>query len=269
MAGTETAWPVPICPVCREAQSSSFTRVNDRDLFSCGACATLYVHPPPSLAEIRTMYADPFDGATTGYFAKVDKKMRRSRRRVRTLRRIAPRAVRFLDVGCSGGFVVEAAREAGFVAAGVDLEPPAIAYARSHFAGCEFFCGTVEEFAAAGPDPFDIVYSSEVIEHVPDVRSFVRTIAGLLRPGGILYITTPDLTHWSQPRDVHRRTGFGPPAHCIYFAPRSLIGLLEGAGFELVRRRLAFKPGIKLICRKTDRSRAEGPHMADSARHDD
>jgi SAM-dependent methyltransferase len=238
------------CPVCFADQPSSVTRANGLDVLGCRSCGTIYVHPLPSSAETRALYADAFVGATAGYFAKVETKMRRSRNRVRALRRFAPQAVRFLDVGCSGGFMVEAAREAGFTATGVDLEPPAIGYARTHFPESKFFCGTIEEFAAISPDTFDIVYSSEVIEHIPDVRSFVRTIASLLRPGGVFYVTTPDLTHWSQPRDLRRRSGFGPPAHCVYFTPKSLIGLLDSAGFDLVRRRLAFKPGIKLICRR-------------------
>ncbi|MGE0259766.1 MAG: class I SAM-dependent methyltransferase [Alphaproteobacteria bacterium] len=238
------------CPVCLAARTSSLTRANGLNVLGCRGCGTIFVHPLPSPAETRALYADAFAGATAGYFAKVETKMRRSRNRVRALRRLAPRGGRFLDVGCSGGFMVEAAREAGFAATGIDLEPPAIGYAREHFPQSAYFCGTIEEFSATSPDPFDVVYCSEVIEHVPDVRSFVGTIASLLRPGGVLYITTPNLTHWSQPRDLHRRSGFGPPAHCVYFTPRSLIGLLDGAGFDLVRRRLAFKPGIKLICRK-------------------
>ena len=238
------------CPVCLTGQASSVTRANGLDVLHCRGCGTIFVHPLPSSTETRALYADAFVGATAGYFAKVETKMRRSRNRVRALRRFAPQTGRFLDVGCSGGFMVEAAREAGFSATGVDLEPPAIGYARKHFPESMFFCGTIEEFAATSPDPFDVIYSSEVIEHVPDVRSFAWTIARLLRPGGVLYITTPDLTHWSQPRDLHRRSGFGPPAHCVYFTPKSLIGLLDSAGFDLLRRRLAFKPGIKLICRR-------------------
>jgi SAM-dependent methyltransferase len=238
------------CPVCLSARASSVTRANGLDVLGCRGCGTIYVHPLPSPAETRALYADAFEGATTGYFAKIGTKMRRSRNRVRALRRFVPQGGRFLDVGCSGGFMVEAAREAGFAATGVDLEPPAIGYARKQFPEGTFFCGTIEEFAATSPDRFDVVYSSEVIEHVPDVRSFAHTIARLLRPEGVLYITTPDLTHWSQPRDLHRRSGFGPPAHCVYFTPKSLIRLLGGAGFDLVRRRLAFKPGIKLICRR-------------------
>ena len=47
-----------------------------------------------------------------------------------------------------------------------------------------------------------------------------------------------------------RWDAFCPPAHCLYFNPASLIGLLARHGLELLRRRLAFKPGIKLFLRK-------------------
>jgi 2-polyprenyl-3-methyl-5-hydroxy-6-metoxy-1,4-benzoquinol methylase len=86
---------------------------------------------------------------------------------------------------------------------------------------------------------------------VPQVRSFCEHISKFLRPGGVLYITTPDITHWRRPRDVRRWDGFGPPAHLIYFNPKALTDLLAEFGLILVRRRVAWKPGIKLICRKT------------------
>ena len=99
---------------------------------------------------------------------------------------------------------------------------PSIDYARRHYPANEFHCGTVEDLAATAPDPFDLVYTSEVIEHVPQVRSFCEHISNLLRLGGVLYITTPDITHWRRPRDVRQWDGFGPPAHLIYFNPKAL-----------------------------------------------
>ena len=49
---------------------------------------------------------------------------------------------------------------------------------------------------------------------------------------------------------LERRIAECPPAHCLYFNPSSLIGLLARHGLELLRRRLAFKPGIKLFLQK-------------------
>lgn len=175
--------------------------------------------------------------------------MRRSRHRLRLLRRYVT-GRRFLDVGCSGGFMVEAARAAGYEATGLDIDVVSIDYAREHFPENAFFTRTVEEFDQLYKGQFDLIYCSEVIEHVPQPRPFLNAIVALLAPGGILFITTPDISHWRVPKDIRTWIGFAPPAHCVYFTPNSLIRLTTEVGLQLVRRRWAFKPGIKLICRK-------------------
>jgi 2-polyprenyl-3-methyl-5-hydroxy-6-metoxy-1,4-benzoquinol methylase len=177
--------------------------------------------------------------------------MRRARRRMRYLSRFVPGGA-FLDIGCNGGFMVEAARERGFDAQGLDIDGVSIAYARRHYPKNTFFHGTIESYTAV-PEAlrFDLVYCSEVIEHLPDVQGFTAAVAGLLRPGGVFFVTTPDISHWRRPRDLPAWDAFCPPSHCIYFNPDSLRLLLERHGLRVVRRRLALKPGIKLICRKS------------------
>ena len=216
-------------------------------LYACEACRTVYLWPLPSERAVHAMYDDPYQGATTSYFSKIDKKMRRSRRRLRRLAR-SVRAGRFLDIGCSGGFVVEAAREQGFDAHGLDIDPVSVRYATEHYPRNRFFLGSVEQFAPDAPR-FDLIYCSEVIEHVPAVQRFVATIAGLLAPGGHLFVTTPNIGHWRRPRRLTAWDGFAPPAHCIYFRPSGLRALLERHGLAVVRTHLAWKPGIKMLCR--------------------
>jgi 2-polyprenyl-3-methyl-5-hydroxy-6-metoxy-1,4-benzoquinol methylase len=149
------------------------------------------MHPLPTAEDVTGLYADSYDGATSGYFAKVDKKMRRSRGRMRYLSRFV-RGGSFLDIGCSGGFMVEAARERGFDAHGLDIDGVSIAYARRHYPDNTFFHGTIASVAAA-PEAlrFDLIYCSEVIEHLSDVQAFTAAVAGLLRPGGVFFVTTP------------------------------------------------------------------------------
>ncbi|MEE9249778.1 MAG: class I SAM-dependent methyltransferase [Alphaproteobacteria bacterium] len=240
----------PACPVCRFETCRDFVAYNNIDLFSCADCGTVFMHPLPTAEEVAEIYDDSYDGATTGYFAKVDKKMRRARGRMRYLSRFVGSG-RFLDIGCNGGFMVEAARERGFEAHGLDMDGVSIAYARKHCPENRYFHGTVERFAAAAEAPrFDLVYCSEVIEHVPDVHGFVSAIAELLGPDGVLFITTPDISHWRRSRDLLAWDAFCPPSHCIYFNPGSLKLLLERYGLRVIRRRPAFKPGIKLVCRR-------------------
>jgi SAM-dependent methyltransferase len=237
------------CPVCGGGKTAFFMIHNGCDLYKCESCSTIYMFPFVDAEAAAAFYANSYEDATTGYFAKIDKKLRRSRSRIRRLKRHVA-AGRFLDVGCNGGFVVEAAREAGFSAHGLDIDPVSIAYARKHYPENSYFLGIVERYADSMPGRFDLIYSSEVIEHVSDVRSFVRSIVELLAPGGLAYLTTPDISHWRTPRDLTKWDGLGPPSHCTYFTPQSLTGLLEEVGLSIVYRYFAFKPGIKIIAKK-------------------
>jgi SAM-dependent methyltransferase len=238
----------PHCPVCSSAKAAPFIRHDGLDLFRCGDCASVYVFPPPGEAVTHALYVDAYQGATAGYFAKVEKKMRRSRGRIAQLRRFVEGG-RFLDVGCNGGFVVEAAREAGFEAHGLDLDPVSIAYAKEHYPRNDFFCGPVQSLQQPA-ESFDLVYSSEVIEHVPEPHGFISAIVRLMKPGAYFYVTTPDISHWRVPKDVTTWDGFCPPSHCVFFTPRSLAAALEKHGLAIVKRAWAFKPGIKLLARK-------------------
>ena len=146
--------------------------------------------------------------------------------------------------------MVEAARELGFEATGIDLDPVSVAYAREHFPLNSFFHGPAEGFAP-GETLFDAVYCSEVIEHVPDANAFVAALPRLMAPGAVLYLTTPDIGHWRRPRRLERWDAFCPPAHCLYFSPANLTRLLARHALVVVRRRFAWKPGIKLFARKS------------------
>ncbi|MBT4890125.1 MAG: class I SAM-dependent methyltransferase [Rhodospirillales bacterium] len=94
---------------------------------------------------------------------------------------------------------------------------------------------------------YDMVYCSEVIEHVPVPATFASALAKQVRPGGHLFITTPDITHWRTPSNLQNWDAFCPPAHCLYFTPQSLKNLLEKNGLILKKKFIAFKPGMKLL----------------------
>jgi 2-polyprenyl-3-methyl-5-hydroxy-6-metoxy-1,4-benzoquinol methylase len=124
-----------------------------------------------------------------------------------------------------------------------------VAYARRHYPLNSYVRGTVEE-ADLGGREFDAVYCSEVIEHAPDCRRFVAALTRVMRPNALLYLTTPDISHWRVPRDLNRWDAFCPPAHCLFFSPGNLTRLLADFGIRVERKLLAIKPGIKILARK-------------------
>jgi SAM-dependent methyltransferase len=227
-------------------------RYNDCELFEC-ECSMIFMDPPPTAETLGAIYDSNYSG-TPYYLAKAGKKMYRMRHRARLIERAVRsnhlnKPLRFLDIGCSAGFMVEAARERGFEAVGVEPDHIAVEYARTHFPNNTYFTGLLET-VDLGSHRFDVVYCSEVIEHSADCNAFMTRLAQVMNDGGLLYLTTPDISHWRRPRDVTKWDGFRPPGHCLFFSPATLENLLKRHGFTVLRRSFALKPGIKLFAQK-------------------
>ena len=98
---------------------------------------------------------------------------------------------RVCDLGCGRGWMASQLRSVGQVT-GVDLSPEGVKIAQAQWPGIEFACADILEYDA--PEKFDLIVSSEVIEHIPDAAKprFVDTVARNIAPGGFVVITTPN-----------------------------------------------------------------------------
>jgi SAM-dependent methyltransferase len=243
--------PVESDAWCRACEGRNLSQIGEKDGFAlmrCADCKTVVVNPYPTDAELMEFYRDY--GKTTDYLRKKDSKVRRSLGRVKLIMDQGVPGDRFLDVGCSVGYVVEAASRMGLRGHGIDIDPVAIDIARKNFGSAgEFETIAIEDLAARG-DKFDMVYASEVVEHVRDPESFIRSIAAVMSPDAILYLTCPDGAHFTVPRNFANWPMVCPPNHLTYFSRKGMTKLLARHGLTVEKFRPAFKPGIKVIARK-------------------
>ena len=101
-----------------------------------------------------------------------------------------------LDVGCGLGFFSQRLKDRGALVTACDIGPGLVEKTRIRV-GCEAQVADAlrltEQF---GVNRFDLVVSSECIEHTPDPNEALRQMAGVLKPGGYLSVSTPNVVWW-------------------------------------------------------------------------
>jgi 2-polyprenyl-6-hydroxyphenyl methylase / 3-demethylubiquinone-9 3-methyltransferase len=107
------------------------------------------------------------------------------------------KGLRILDVGCGGGILAEPLARLGATVVGIDPAGENIAAAHKHAEKggltINYRPATAETLAEAG-ERFDLVIASEVVEHVTDVGEFIRRCAEMVKPGGLMIVTTINRT---------------------------------------------------------------------------
>jgi SAM-dependent methyltransferase len=160
--------------------------------------------------------------------------------------------VRALDVGCAAGFFLEVAQEAGWCAEGVEFSAYMSEYAREEL-HLNVQTGTIED--ADLPDgAFNLITMWDVIEHLTDPKRALRRASRLLKAGGIIAISTGDISGATARIYGRRWDLLAPPGHLFYFSRKTLFAMLRQTGFEplechsdggfLINDALAEKGGI-------------------------
>lgn len=137
-----------------------------------------------------------------------------------------------LEVGAYCGLFLAEARRRGWVAEGVEPSRWAATYAGEH-SGAPVFQGYVADNRHHLRLSYDVVASWDVLEHVRDPAQFVRECASLLRPGGVLCISTLDVDTWF-PRWMGTRWPWLMDMHLHYFDRHVVADMLQRNGFTMM-----------------------------------
>ncbi len=146
------------------------------------------------------------------------------------------------DLGCGNGYLAGLLSQAGYRVVGVDASPSGIAIAEHQYPKIRFVAARFgRDLGKQIGGPFDLVVSSEVIEHLYRPSDLLEAADALLSPEGALVITTPYHGYWKNLAlavSGRMERHFDPLAdsgHIKFFGVRSLTRLLATHGFKVLQ----------------------------------
>jgi len=236
-----------ICPVCDAPGAIALGAKGGHEYLRCAKCRLIFAARIPTAEEFAASYGKY--GVRRLDWRKVLRKKLKLWPLVllgkRRQRGAGP--LKFLDIGSNTGYNTEAARQLGCEAHGLETNPGTIAMARKEFPGCSFHEMTIEELATRGMS-FDVVYCSEVLEHVPEPKAFIAAIAKVCAPGGTLFLTTPDSAHFRVPADVLSWKEVIPIQHLRIYDRGNVTQLLAAHGFRVDFFTPMLRANMRLYC---------------------
>lgn len=213
------------CDLCGSGPFELVSNVKRREgqfrLVKCANCGLVFINPLPGPKELSRMYeTNQLANLEFGVSSEEgDKKIFNSRL---GLAEKYMRKGKLLDIGCSSGTFMQAAKKRGWVSSGVEINKKSAEFCRKN--GFKVF-GSV----SSAKGSFDMINLGDVIEHVKSPKSFIREVKPLLREGGMLMVSTPNFSSL-----FVRITQVKPPEHIFYFTKETLSRLLEQCGFEII-----------------------------------
>lgn len=179
---------LPGSPPDRFADRCDFSQSYQAAVVECARCGLIYRCPRPAAWRVVAGYA-----AGRYSRARLDSLFTSARplfaRKVNALRRILPAGARVLEVGSYTGAFLDAARDAGWRAIGVDVGEDVVTYARSR--GLQVLQGQLPGLALPLAS-FDALFVWNCLDQVPEPRPLLEAAKALLRAGGLLAARVPN-----------------------------------------------------------------------------
>lgn len=151
-----------------------------------------------------------------------------------------------LDVGCGAGRLLNRMKKRGWEVEGVDFDPQATSRVSARY-GIATHTGDLAACALPG-ESFDAVTMSQTIEHLHDPRLTLEECMRVLKPGGLLIMTTPNANSIAAAEFGPFWRGWEPPRHLHMFSVASLKQFSQRAGFEIMEAR-SYSAGSAVVYR--------------------
>jgi SAM-dependent methyltransferase len=222
------------CPVCFSNEVWTCAQIPGNVVRACRRCKCRYLNQfadeEGTIPVRRVLRAHAAPSLPTYESHAPPARERTSERRLRWVRRSLPPRARILEVGVrDGSFGALAAQDFEYV--GIDPASAAARHARAR--GLEVYCASLSSFVSVGP-AFDAITLFHVFENMADPHDALARIKDLVKPGGVLFLSTFDTEGLIYLFSGSKRTAQNFRTHLILYSRSALIELLEHSGFEII-----------------------------------
>jgi 2-polyprenyl-3-methyl-5-hydroxy-6-metoxy-1,4-benzoquinol methylase len=216
------------CLLCESTALQPLKGYERCALVRCRGCGFVFVQWIATDRELKEHYTRTYADNTDSYewLSPVT-----SKRFNQWLDRFEPsrRMNRMLDVGCGVGHFLTHAKDRGWEVYGTEYPDNAVATCRAK--GITMHAGPLDA-ANYPPESFDVITWLGVVEHITNPGEDLAKMSRLLRPGGLLYLTTPNFDALSRLLLRSRWNVISYPEHLSYYTASALTRLLERHGFR-------------------------------------
>lgn len=245
------------CSACGGESARWLGEKNGYRLWKCCRCASIYTKPwageqGHKSHEIKDLYDHYYDRARFEIHPVAATSYERLVASFTSYRSSG----RWLDVGYGEGGLLEIAAQHGWVCHGVEISPAALQYGERRG---WVVSADVENDARFPHGGFDVVTMMECIEHLVDPQRLIFNAAKLLRPGGILHLTTPNARSLNCRLLGLKWSVVSPPEHLTLWTTSALRDAVMAAGFARPRiRAVGFNPfDLRSVLRRGREKQAE------------
>jgi 2-polyprenyl-3-methyl-5-hydroxy-6-metoxy-1,4-benzoquinol methylase len=213
------------CRLCGSEQVIAREARSKYRYVQCASCSLAFVANPPSDQEVLEQYNR---GASSklAYYRMASPADARSFQALLALIEQRIQRGSILDVGCNIGTFVRVAQERGWAATGVDVNVEAVDFGKRQI-GLNLM--TLDQFEAQPDLVFDVIHSSDTVEHFTDPTQAMCSYARRLKPGGFLIVSTPNYDS-----RLCKIFQLKPTEHLFLFNERSLQFMLRTIGLEVI-----------------------------------
>ena len=191
----------------------------------CKNCHLIYMNPMEKVSKTNEYYCK---AKNTHAPTIRECYLRTAKSQVRLIQKYA-RGTNLLDIGCAQGFFLFSASKVGYTTKGIEISRDAVEYARGEF-GLDVEAKPFEELRFA-ENHFDVVTLWQVLEHVPYPLMILKEVHRILKPGGLLVVSTPNIE--GRPAKILKKRWWDiKRLHLNQFTTKTLTDILQNAGFK-------------------------------------